>query len=254
MRTIYTNRKQPYQLPEFNDVKEQVVVSLTTYGQRISRIMTTIKSLQEQSRKPDKIAVYIAFNDEELITDELRNAELVDIRLCEDTKSHKKFNGLWDFPEAYVITADDDLIYKEDWLKVLLQASQINRKAVSAHNTFIMGTSHGFGRTATRKDNRNSLMGTVNFYVMTGAGVCVPPGIDLHELKEAYKYSPYCDEKPLTILLAHKHIPVIATAMNSDPYHKESYKIKGVGGLWEQHNCNAQKERWDQAKIFIKSL
>lgn len=253
-RKMYQNRVERFPLPAFEDVKEQVIVSLTSYGQRISRIMPTINTLQKQSRKPDKIVIYIAYQDEALVTDELRNANLVEIRFCEDTLSHKKFNGIYDFPDSYIAIADDDLLYHEDWLKVLLQTNQINRKCVTAHVTFILeqpGTN--WGRVATRKDNISSMRGRYHFYIMSGPGVLIPPHCDLHELKEGFKFCPHCDEKCLTYLLAYKNIPVLATSMQPDLYHSESYKIPN-DALWENYNCKHQKERFAEAKAFIASL
>lgn len=253
MRTMYANRKEQFSLPEFIDTNIPVIVSLTTYKHRIKDIMPTIKSLQEQSRRPDKIVVYIAYEDENLITEKLRNAELVEIRLCEDTLSHKKFNGIFDFPDCYVVTADDDLIYFKDWLKVLLRADRIPSSVphVSAHNTFILD-GWSFGRNATRKDNSASLKGNINMYVMTGAGVLIPPGLDLHELKEAFKYSPHCDEKPLSVLLRQKNIPVCATSFNCAENHKEAYR--NSISLWDMYNCKHQKERWEESKKFIEEV
>ena len=246
---MYKNRKEQFPLPIFEDVKEEVIVSLTSYGERIKHIMPTIKSLQEQSRRPDKIVIYIANEDKENVTDELINAELVEIRYCQDTRSHKKFNGYYDFPDAYVVTADDDLIYSKEWLKTLLRTSQINRRAVVANNTFLL-EDWEFRRQTSRKDNSRSLKGELNMYVMTGAGVLRPPKIDLSLLKYAWNFSPTCDERPLSCLLRYLHIPVLATSLHSNALHKESYKLP-TGGLWENHNCKNQDKRGLESKAFI---
>lgn len=246
---MYKNRKEQYPLPIFEDVKEEVIISLTSYGERIKHIMPTIKSLQEQSRRPDRIVVYIANEDKNNVTDELKNAELVEIRYCQDNKSHKKFNGFYDFPDAYVVTADDDLIYFKEWLKTLLRTSQIDRRAVVANNTFLL-EDWTFKRQTTRKDNSKSLKGELNMYVMTGAGVLRPPKIDLSLLKYAFNFSPFCDERPLSCLLRYLHIPVLATSLHSDALHKEGYKLN-CGGLWEQHNCKNQNLRGTESKAFI---
>ena len=248
-RPMYKNRKEQYPLPIFEDVKEEVIVSLTSYGERIKHIMPTIKSLQEQSRRPDRIVVYIANEDKDNVTDELKNAELVEIRYCQDTRSHKKFQGYFDFPDAYVTTADDDLIYFPEWLKTMLKTSQIDRRAVVANNTFLL-EDWEFRRQTSRKDNSRSLKGELNMYVMTGAGVLRPPKIDLSLLKYAFNFSPFCDERPLSCLLRYLNIPVLATSLHSNALHKESYKLS-TGGLWEQHNCKNQNLRGVESKAFI---
>lgn len=251
-RKMYANRQPYLPLPPFKPVTEEVVVSMTSYGERISHIMPTIESIMNGTKIPSKIVLYIARGDMNLVTDEIRNAELVEVRECEDTLSHKKFNGFWDFPDAYVVTADDDLIYSPNWLEVLMRASQLSPYAVVAHNTFIM-EHWSFGRPTTRRDNTASLQGRLHMYVMSGAGVLRPPKMDLSELKHAFNFSPNCDEKPLSALLRYRHIPVLATRMNEKPYNTEAYKLP-VGGLWEQYNCKHQKERWEECKSFIEAV
>lgn len=245
-RKVYQNRQPFLPLPSFKDVEEEVVVGLTSFGERISRILPTLDTLLNQSRKPDRVVLYVAHEDMPLVTDEIR--ERCEVRECQDIKSHKKFNVFWDFLDAYAITADDDLLYKPEWLEVLMRASQINRKCVAAHNTFQM-TREGWGRPTTRKDNSASLHGRLNMYVMSGSGVLRPPHIDLSLLKYAYEFSPHCDEKPLSALLQLLHIPVLATRLNEQPYNTEGYK--DGKGLWETYNCKGQKERWKECWEYI---
>ena len=246
-RVMYQNRQPFLPLPPFKEVEEEVVVSMTSYGERISHIIPTLDTLVNQTRKPDKIVLYIAHEDMPLITDDIKG--LCEVRECEDTKSHKKFNGFWDFPDAFVATADDDLLYKPDWLEVLLRASQIDRRCVTAHNTFLMER-NGWGRPASRKDNSASLQGRLNMYLMTGAGTLRPPHIDLSLLKYAYQFSPHCDEKPMSALLQLLHIPVLATRLNEPPYNTEAYKL-GTGGLWENYNQKGQPDRWKECWAYI---
>lgn len=250
MRKMYANRKEQFPLPEFKEPNAPVIVSLTSYKHRIKDIIPTLQSLKEQSYKPDKIVLYIAHEDKDLLYPELE--EYCEIRLVEDTLSHKKFNGFWDFPDCYVVTADDDLIYFPDWLKTLLRASQLSPECVAAHNTFQL-EEYNWGKPLTRVSNRRSLQGLIKTYVMTGAGVLLQPGTaeKIQELKDAWKFSRYCDEKSLSLILAAKHIPVVATAMNSDPYHKEAYR--NSVSLWDMYNCKNQDLRWKECEEWLKS-
>lgn len=256
MRQMYKNRKEQYPLPIFEDVEEEVIVSLTSYGERIKHIMPTIKSLQEQSRRPDRIVVYIANDAKDNVTDELRNAELVEIRYCQDIKSYKKFLGFVDFPSAFVVTADDDLIYSKEWLKTLLRTSQIDRRAVVGSNMFLMD-GYKWGRHLSRKDNTKLLRGDIKAYIMSGAGVLRPPikysNIDLERVLLAFNFSKHCDEKSLSKYLEYMNQPILCATLAPDTLHKESYKLN-TGGLWEQHNCKNQELRWSECKAFITYL
>ncbi|MBQ5900310.1 MAG: hypothetical protein IIW86_00465 [Clostridia bacterium] len=249
-RIMYSGRQEYLPLPPFKPVIEDVVVSLTSYGERIQHILPTLKTLDGQSKKPTKIVLYIAKHELGLVPDEVAN--YAEVRGCEDTRSHKKFNGFFDFPEAYVVTADDDLLYSDKWLETLMRASQLSPYAVVAHNTFLL-EGWSFGRPTTRRDNSASLKGRINMYVMSGAGVLRPPKMDLSELRYAYNFSPNCDEKPLSALLRLKHIPVLATRLNEKPYNTEAYKLP-KGGLWEQFNQKHQDLRWDECHDFIEAI
>lgn len=250
MRKIYSGRKEQFPLPEFKKPEAPVIVSLTSYKHRIKDIIPTLQSLKEQSYKPDKIVLYIAHEDKPLVYEELN--KYCEVRFCDDTRSHKKFNGFWDFPDCYVVTADDDLLYEPDWLKTLLRASQLSPNCVAAHNTFKLEY-YNWGKCLTRISNNRSLQGLIHTYVMTGAGVLLQPGIaeKIQELKDAWKFTPYCDEKALSLILAAKHIPVVATAMNSNPYHKEAYR--NSVSLWDMYNCQNQQLRWDECRQWLKS-
>ena len=99
-----------------------VIVSLTSYGERISELKYTLYSLIKQNICPEKIIVNIAFEDEKYITSELRSFEQygVEFFLCKDLRSYKKLlPTLERFPQASIVTCDDDIYYEKNWLKRL---------------------------------------------------------------------------------------------------------------------------------------
>lgn len=252
-RVMYKKRAELYPLPEFVDVEEQVIISLTSFKERIQKSVETLKTLNNQSRKADKIVMYIAYEDKEYVTEEIES--LCEVHYCDDTKSHKKFNGIYEYPDCYVAIADDDLLYDPDWLKVLLQANQLNRRfCVSAHNTFKLdGLKSKFSPT-NRKDNNSSIKHIINMYIMSGPGCLIPPKICkmLQPLKEGFKYCEHCDEKCLTILLKHLYIPVVATSMHPDTYHKSAYRTPNC--LWAKYNCQHQDDRWNEIREYLNYL
>lgn len=96
----------------------EVVVSLTTYGKRLFDVSFTIESLMQQTRKPNRIILWLG---NELKTTklpsslELQKKRGLEIRFTEDIKSYKKLiPALVSFPEAVIITVDDDVIYDYD--------------------------------------------------------------------------------------------------------------------------------------------
>lgn len=97
--------------------KEKIIASLTTYPDRINTVFLTIKTLFLQTYKPDRIILWLAesqFPDKKLpnsLEDLVKYG--LEIRFCDDYKSHKKYLcALQEQNEdEIIITFDDDIIY-----------------------------------------------------------------------------------------------------------------------------------------------
>lgn len=103
-----------------------IIVSLTSYPERINLVATTIDTLLQQKVKPDRLVLWLADsqfpNKEKNLPEELLNKCKygLEIKWCEDLKSYKKLvPALIEFPDSIIVTADDDLYYQPDWLKSL---------------------------------------------------------------------------------------------------------------------------------------
>lgn len=109
--------------PDVSRYKHELIVSLTSFPARIHIVQYALYSLLRQSLKPNRIVLWLADeqfpgkeNDlpKELL--ELKPLGL-EIRWCEDIKSFKKLiPSLREFPEAIIVTADDDIHYPRHWL------------------------------------------------------------------------------------------------------------------------------------------
>lgn len=98
---------------------KRVIVSLTTYGQRIFDVYLVIESIMQQTLKPNKILLWLA--EEEFTLEQvpasLRKLEKrgLEIGFCEDIKSYKKLiPSLKLYPDDIIITVDDDVLYPID--------------------------------------------------------------------------------------------------------------------------------------------
>lgn len=103
-------------------VLNDVIISLTSYGDRLSELQYTLYSLVKQTVKPEKIIVNLSSTDMNKITPILLSFQKygVEFRETEDTKSYKKLiPTLQRYPNKIIVTADDDLFYPKDWLKKL---------------------------------------------------------------------------------------------------------------------------------------
>ena len=117
-----------------------IIVSLTTYPGRINTVHQTIETLLNQSLKADKVILWLAEEQFENKEDDLPK-ELLDLKekgltidWYHDIKSYKKLiPALKKYPEAIIVTADDDLFYHKDLLKRLYDSYLENPECIHCH-------------------------------------------------------------------------------------------------------------------------
>lgn len=117
-----------------------LLVSLTSYPQRLSRLHIAVYSLLRQSLSPDMIILWLArdefpHGEADLPARLLRLKDYgLDIRFCENLRSYKKIlPALRAYPEAVIVTADDDAYYPENWLRLLYQAHEQDPTRIHAY-------------------------------------------------------------------------------------------------------------------------
>lgn len=119
---------------------KQVIVSVTSYPARINEVVLAIKTIYRQTMLPDKVILWLGeekfpnkFDDlpKELL--QLMEEKHLEIRWCEDLGPHTKyFYAFKEFPDALVITIDDDILYPPDRIKNLYRCYLRFPQAVSA--------------------------------------------------------------------------------------------------------------------------
>ncbi|MEM6812322.1 MAG: hypothetical protein AAF549_07630, partial [Pseudomonadota bacterium] len=116
------------------------------------------------------------------IQNEDKPAHGFELRICEDLKSYKKIiPALEEFPDAVLVTADDDLLYSRQWLSQLVKGwKQKNCDC----KTIICFRAHGikfdkYGFPIPYKKWAWAISGPItskNIFVTSGAGALYPPG------------------------------------------------------------------------------
>ena len=120
--------------------KEFVVVSLTSYPARINAIYLTIQTLLKQTYKPDRLVLWLGieqFPEKEVALPKkilgLKDYGL-EIRWTKDIRSYKKLiPALKEFPNAIIVTADDDVFYPNFWLGKLIESYREYPFCVNCH-------------------------------------------------------------------------------------------------------------------------
>ena len=176
-------------------IKQQVIVSLTSFPAAIPFAVQAIQSVLDGSVLPCKIALYFTASQfpEKEIPAELaalvEKNEIVELRFYEENiRSYTKLiPALRDFPNDIIVTIDDDILYHKNMLKGLLDTHakypdaiighrikriESNRKGVKPYSTWKAYKRHRYLLRSLKPNFRNLLTGV--------GGVLYPP----HSLAE----------------------------------------------------------------------
>ena len=176
-------------------LSNRLVVSLTSFPPRFNKLHLTLKGLLNQSVSPDKIVLWIATQDYDLLPEAVisleRNHEFFEIKTCRDLRSYKKLiPALIDFPDSFIVTADDDLYYPKKWLEFLIKNVN-DTKNVIAHRVHRpkFKDSEFMPYSTWLKNARHQ--GGMLFPTGIG-GVCYPPNIFSSEVFNEDKFMSIC--------------------------------------------------------------
>ena len=130
----------------------KIYVSLTTISSRIKNIRYVIDSILNQTRKVDAVKLFISSEPflfdkgiaESDIPDDLkmlRDSGMIEIIYTKNIGPYRKLIPLLkekQNEDCVIITADDDVVYPNDWTERLLGASEKNpRSVISFRNRYI---------------------------------------------------------------------------------------------------------------------
>jgi hypothetical protein len=113
----------------------RLIVSVTSHPRRFPTLQWTLKCLLSQSVAVDQVILWIATEDAADLTSEILRLQEdgLTIKLCQDLGSYTKIiPALMEYPDAYIVTADDDIYYGPMWLEELV-AHERARTEVLCH-------------------------------------------------------------------------------------------------------------------------
>lgn len=159
-----------------------IIVSLTSYGERIHEVALTIESLMQQTMKPNRIVLWLdnSFKGQSLPLSLSRQQKRgLEIAFCQDLRSYKKLiPQMLLSPHDAIITADDDILYDYDVLEHLILAYLLNPQVIHCCRVHrIKFDKNGDILPYKNWDFRCKEIGTNKHYFLTsGGGVLFPPG------------------------------------------------------------------------------
>lgn len=116
-------------IPEPDPGRElRYIVSMTTFPLRIDKVWLVLEAMMHQKTKPDSIILWLYkddFTGKESFSKSLLKLEKrgIQIRFCpENLMPHLKyFYTMMEYPDANIITIDDDMLYPPDLIEKLIQ-------------------------------------------------------------------------------------------------------------------------------------
>jgi hypothetical protein len=157
-----------------------IIVSLTSYKERLPFLSMTLNSIYKQKMQPDKIVLVLYNEDVKYIPLSIKKdieSGRVELIVCdEDLKSHKKYYyTMLKYPDDIVITIDDDLIYDDDLVSSLISYYEKYPTCISARRVHRIKKGEKYINWDFEYDK--ILEPSMDLFATTGAGTLFPPNI-----------------------------------------------------------------------------
>lgn len=169
-----------------------LIVSLTSFPERIHEVPFTIYSLLTQTCKPDLLILWLSYeefpNKENSLPEDLlrlTNYGLT-IKWIHNIYSYKKIiPTLKEYPNDIIVTADDDIYYPNDWLENLYESyyNSCLDNVVYCHRMHKITLQNGFPAPYEKWIHtiHNGKPSYLNF-ATSGGGVLYPPHCFHHDV------------------------------------------------------------------------
>jgi hypothetical protein len=173
--TIATRR--PHGLPG------ELVVSLTSYPARFPTLAKTLKCVLDQTVAPDRTILWLGHGDRGKLPADVLDLQPqgLEIRDCDDLRSFTKIIPALDaFPDAFILTVDDDVAYDPRLIETLVQGFDAAAPSIVARRVHLAHVQNDGRLTPYRSWALNVAdtvdRGSCDILFLTGVGgVLYPP-------------------------------------------------------------------------------
>lgn len=202
----------------------EVIISLTTIEYRLPRLHLVIRSLLQQTITFKKIVLWVNEDLQRSLPNSLNKlqSDRFEIRFSSGNSSHRKLvETLKVYPDEFIVTCDDDLMYPRDWLERLLVEYAKHPQAIVAHMCRAFRFDNN-GLMPYKKWRSEELGESSERTLAVGwGGILYPPG-SLHEdvLNESLymQLAPKADDLWFKAMAYKKGTPVFKSAQpNPEP-------------------------------------
>lgn len=218
------NRKYKYK-----KIAKNVIVSLTSFPDRINYVWIVIETLLRQTYRPEKIILWLADTQfksmNELPKKLLEQQEKgLEIRFCDDLRSHKKYYYTMKYyPNSVVITVDDDTFYPEDLVEKLIYTHKLYPNTICCNLAHLITIENGEIAPYSKWESGADGYDQPSYYLVPVGcgGVLYPPGCfykDVFDKEKIKELCPLADDLWLKAMATLNGVKAVKTDPISIPY------------------------------------
>ena len=191
-----------YGLNNYEVRDKKIIVSFTTIPERVFAIPLMLKSIINQSMKPDKIILWITDeiddrNGLETFLKGMMDCGL-EIRYVKDIRVHTKYYyAMQEYPDDLIITVDDDTLYRESLIEDLYKehlkypgSVVCDRSHEITYYNKEVKPYNKWRKLAPGTDNRHK-----NLLATGAGGVLYPPGCLYKDWKDINLFLKLCPQQ-----------------------------------------------------------
>jgi hypothetical protein len=238
----------------FNNKKKinNLVVSLTSFPERIEYFEYTLFSLLNQTIRPAKIILWLSREEfekkQKSIPKNLSKYHEFDFEIRfvkENYRSYKKLvYTLKEYSDHPIVTADDDIFYPSDWLELLYNFHVSFPTDIIAHRIHNITFKNNFIDEYKNWNGEKKDISFLNFPT-TGGGVLYPPNSLYHDAINNdifLKLCPFADDIWFYVMAILKKTKI--RRINNGYHHclnfdyDLNYQYKNIPRLWEINRTN----------------
>lgn len=177
----------------------ELIVSFTTYSKRIHDVHLVVESIAQQTLKPNRLILWLDEDEFTLDTIPLILHKQIkrglEVRFCANYRSYKKLiPTLQHFPDANIITIDDDILYPHDMVELLLKEHKIQPRCIVGHRAHKMQKDSNGGLLPYNKWEYEALESKPSAFVFitSGAGTLFPSQCFSQEILNSEVFMSLC--------------------------------------------------------------
>lgn len=209
---------------------EKIIISLTSYPDRIQTVDKVICSLFEQNEKADEIVLWLSREEFPKKNEDLpeslkclvgKNGFRIEWR-GGNLKSHKKYYYILQENKNIVITVDDDMYYSKTLVHTLMESYRKHPNAISARNVhMVFKENNSILPYITWESHATEYIGTerMDLCAIGVSGILYPPGCANSRWFDEVSIRTYAENQDDLWLKYNEiidHIPIVYTGIEED--------------------------------------